>query len=65
MASSPGGGVELTVVVPTFDELSNIVPLLATLNAALVGVDYVVPLGGTRGFNGLLMGVRAGGGSPG
>jgi dolichol-phosphate mannosyltransferase len=42
MASSPGGGVELTVVVPTFDELSNIVPLLATLNAALVGVDWEI-----------------------
>jgi hypothetical protein len=27
---------------------------------ALVGVDYVVPLGGTRGFNGMLFGLRAG-----
>jgi dolichol-phosphate mannosyltransferase len=42
MASSPGGGVELTVVVPTFDELSNIAPLLAKLEAALVGVDWEV-----------------------
>ena len=42
MTSSPGGGVELTVVVPTFDELSNIAPLLAKLGAALVGVDWEV-----------------------
>jgi|SRR5271166_757176 len=38
----PRRGVELTVVVPTFNERDNIRPLLARLDSALCGIDWEV-----------------------
>ncbi len=37
-----GNGIELAVVLPTFNERENVVPVLSALNAALAGIDYEV-----------------------
>jgi dolichol-phosphate mannosyltransferase len=40
--SAPAAGVELTVVVPTYNERDNVAPLLARLEAALAGIAWEV-----------------------
>jgi hypothetical protein len=42
LIATAGSGVELTVVVPTFEERDNIAPLVARLAAALDGIAWGV-----------------------
>ena len=37
---TPGGGYELTVVIPSFNERGNVKPLLERLDIALAGVAW-------------------------
>src|SRR5690349_16430189 len=41
-AAAPARSLELTVVVPTFNEAANVQPLIRKLDAALAGVEWQV-----------------------